>query len=143
LPKVSFDENGNPTQSSFQALADAVAKDEGQDPKTVKMAFFKTSEADTIALDNWIREQAKRDSALSKYYSFFGNSCADFCERGLMVARAPVDQTPMSAIPNLLLFDLQAIADASYNGSQQQKEPSASVTSQFCYTDENGKRNCQ
>ncbi len=60
LPKVSFDQSGNPTQSSFQELTKAVARVEGQDPKTVKMAFFKTSEADTITLDNWIREQTKR-----------------------------------------------------------------------------------
>jgi RHS repeat-associated protein len=145
LPKVAFDQFGNPTQASFDALTKAVAKFKGQDPKTVKMAFFKTSEADTIALDNWIQQQYKMNLVKnSQTYLFYGNSCADFCERGLMVAGTPVGMTPMSAIPNLLLWDLQAIADASYNGDQQpQAPPQTSVTSQFCYTDDNGNRICQ
>jgi RHS repeat-associated protein len=144
LPKVAFDQSGNPTQASFDALTKAVAKFKGQDPKTVKMAFFKTSEADTVALDNWIQQQYKMNLVKnSQTYLFYGNSCADFCERGLMVAGAPVGMTPMSGIPNLLLWDLQAIADASYNGNQQPQQQQTSVTSQFCYTDDNGSKICQ
>jgi hypothetical protein len=147
LPKVTFDQFGNPTQASFQALTKVVAQYEGQSPNTVRMAFFKTSEADTIALDNWIREQSKRNSIFSKYYSFWGNSCANFCERGLMVARAPVDLTPMSSIPNFLILDLQVFSDSFYNGDQQpqqqQQEPPTSVTSDFCYTEDNGNQVCQ
>jgi hypothetical protein len=64
-----------------------------------------------------------------------------------MIARVPVDLTPMSSIPNLLLPDLQVFSDAFYNGDQQsqqqEKEPASSVTSQFCYTDDSGNQVCQ
>ena len=69
----------------------------------------------------------------------------------LMVGRTPVDMTPMSAIPNLLIWDLQAIADSFYNGDQQEQQqqqptpsqPQESVTSKFCYVDDYGRQICQ
>ncbi len=59
-----------------------------------------------------------------------------------MVGGAPVGMTPMSAIPNLLLFDLQVISDANYKGNPQQ-QPKESVTSKFCFADDKGKQICQ
>jgi RHS repeat-associated protein len=136
LPKVSFDSDGTPTQASFDVLAAAVGKIKGQNPDSIKMSFFKTSEADTAALDSWLLQQYKRNlEKNSQTYVFYGNSCADFCERGLMIGGAPVGMTPMSAIPNLLLLDLEAIADKSRDGLKPK------VDSKVCFPDDDGK--CQ
>jgi RHS repeat-associated protein len=55
LPNVQFDSKGNPTEASYEALTAAVAKFEDNYTGSVKMFHFKTSEAETAALDDYIK----------------------------------------------------------------------------------------
>ena len=55
LSRVQMGPNGLPTDAGYKQLAAEVAKDEKQDPSTVRMNFFITSELDTNAADAWIQ----------------------------------------------------------------------------------------
>src|SRR4029079_9359580 len=54
LKPGEFQSNRLPTDAACNQLAAEVAKIEGQNPSSVRFNYFKTSEADSIMLDNWM-----------------------------------------------------------------------------------------
>jgi RHS repeat-associated protein len=84
LPNVEFGSGGVPTAASYRSLADAIGKIEGQEPGSINLAYFKTSEADTLALNNFLRtKKSVSDQGSLFLYFGIGNNCADFCINGL------------------------------------------------------------
>jgi hypothetical protein len=59
LPKVEFDSSHHPTEQSMEGVKEAIAKNDqgGIDPSTVRINYFQTSEADTMQLKNWMKQQ--------------------------------------------------------------------------------------
>ena len=141
LQPVQFGSDGLPTDASYRALAQQVAQKEGQDPSTVRMNYFKTSEADTLALDAWIkRMKDASDRRQAPYYDVTRQNCATFCIAGLIQGNA-IENRNISIIPNRL-FDLLSLISTE-NYSNGQRTPKEKVTSKICYLDENGKQVCQ
>jgi hypothetical protein len=85
LNPVKFGSNGLPTDASYRELAAEVADKEGEPASTVGFNYFKTSEADTILLDNWV--QAWKTAHVPDCHVIKQN-CATFCIAGLIQGRA-------------------------------------------------------
>jgi RHS repeat-associated protein len=115
LPSVEFGSGGVPTAASYRSLADAIGKIEGQEPGSINFAYFKTSEADTLALDNFLRmkKSASDRGSLFPYFGM-GNNCADFCINGLSTARvlSSSQAANASTIPNILFWELSQSANS-------------------------------
>jgi len=139
LPNVAFGPDGSPTQGSYRAIAKAVAGIENQDPNSVRMAYFKTSEADTLALDIWLKNKQDASNRHSLFpYLGLGNNCADFCINGLSAARAltPGQAANASTVPNLLFLELAGTASSVSTGATRQ--PKEQVTEKVCYEGADG-----
>ena len=138
LPNVQFGPDGVPTQSSYRELAQAVAKIEQQDPSTINFAYYKTSEADTAALDGFLSaKQEASDQRKLVWYFGIGNNCADFCINALSTAHVvgPEQAANASFIPNVLFWELSFRA-ASVSTGETRKTPS--VTETICYEGSGG-----
>jgi RHS repeat-associated protein len=141
LSTVQFGGNGLPTDASYTELVQQVAKIEGQDPSTVRMNYFKTSETETMALDAWIqRNKAASDRRQAASYDVTRQNCATFCIAGLIQGNA-IENKGLSLTPNIL-FELLSLRSVE-NYSQGQRSPKEKVTSKICFVDENGKQVCQ
>ena len=141
LSRVQMGPNGLPTDAGYKQLAAEVAKDEKQDPSTVRMNFFITSELDTNAADAWIqRMKEASDKGRAPSYLFNSQNCATFCIAGLIQGNA-IQNKGTSIVPNTLFDLLSAISTENYsNGDRTPKE---SVTSKICHYDENGNLVCE
>jgi hypothetical protein len=85
LPPVQFGSNNLPTPDSLRTIAEAVAEFENQYPSSVTLAYFRTSEAETLALDLYFENErlaSERHKLLP--YLVLGNNCADFCINQVM-----------------------------------------------------------
>ncbi len=139
LPTVQFGQDGYPTPASIDALTDKVAGIEGEDPDSVAISYYKTSEADTIQLDNLIQDEHDHPG----WYNVFLRNCEDFCDRALRSAgRNPGSgffHALTGYIPNLAWY-MDIHADRQYNHkTKKQKE---SVTHKICWVDQ-GKQHCE
>jgi len=136
LPRVQFGTDHLPTAASYAALKQAVARAEGVDSKTVRMNYFRTSEAETMALDGWIRQQKKSPGR----YELCARNCAVFSVRGLEAGGAisPAQARGLSIDPNLLFWQLGNLADQNQPATNKEK-----VTSKICFPDESGNQVCQ
>ncbi len=121
LKPVKFGPDGLPTDASYKELAAEVAKTEGQPASTVGFNYFKTSDADTIALQNWIDGW---NTAHAPDYDVLSSNCAAFCIAGLLVGRA-IENRNVSLIPNRLFMLLSSVADENWTwqGRQDNREP--------------------
>jgi RHS repeat-associated protein len=143
LPKVQFGSDHQPTPESMQAVKAAIAKNDegGVDPNTIRVNYFQTSDTDTVALKNWMREQqeaAQRGQGpFAKYRVWGSQNCATFCVRGLVAGNAITNAAAsnMSIVPNGLHWELL--------GLQQSKPLQEHVSHKICYTDDKGKKVCQ
>ncbi len=126
LNPVTFRDDGLPTVESYKELSDEVAKIEGQAANTVGFNYFKTSEADSIALDNWM--QAWKN-AHSPDYQVNKQNCATFCIAGLLTAHA-VQNKGLSIIPNRLFMILAGLSAENYADGQRSK-PKEKVTTRI------------
>jgi len=130
LSSVSFKSDGLPTDASYKQLADQVAKIEGQDPSTVRMNYFKTSSADTAALNAWIaRIKAASDAGKAPDYDVSTQNCATFCRAGLIQGNA-TSNGRFSNIPNVLFNQLSLLAQENYANGQ--RSPKEVVTHKIC-----------
>lgn len=120
LPQVQFGSDGLPTSASYSALIFAVAGFETQiegstiDPSTVGIDYFKTSPAETAALDQYIKQQQDASNAgKAPPYCVIGSSCRDYALGGLVAGHA-VNRfvaPHLSVVPNFLFYELQPLAD--------------------------------
>ncbi len=141
LNPVQFGSDGLPTDAAYKALTQQVAGFEHQDPSTVRMNYFKTSEADTLALDAWIKrikDASNRRQAPT--YDVTRQNCATFCIVGLIQGNA-IQNRGISLIPNRLFDLLSGVSTENYSNGQ--RTPKEVITEKICYTDENGKQVCQ
>jgi RHS repeat-associated protein len=137
LNSVTFQGNGLPTDASYKELSEEVAKIEGQPASTVGFNYFKTSEADSIALDNWMQEWKTHQAP---DYNVTNQNCATFCIAGLIQGHA-IENKNISIIPNRLFTLLSGLA--TENWTWQGRTPKEKVTHKICWTDDKGKQQCQ
>jgi RHS repeat-associated protein len=110
LKPVQFGSNGLPTDASYKELSEEVAKIEGQPASTVGFNYFKTSEADSIALDNWMQEWKSHQAP---DYNVTSQNCATFCIAGLIQGHA-IENKNISIIPNRLFMLLAPVATENW-----------------------------
>ena len=129
LESVPMGSNGLPTDAGYALLTQQVAKIENQDPSTVRMNFFITSESDTNMLDAWIqRNKEAADKGYRPWYSGRTQNCATFCAIGLIQGNA-IRNKNLSNVPNLLFYLLSSIS--TENESQGNRTPKEVVTSKI------------
>jgi RHS repeat-associated protein len=137
--KVQFDSSGNPTANSLNAVKQELSTtgpEKGQDPSSIKLNYFKTTDEETANLNQWIdQQQAASNQGKSSRYNVLTNNCADFCLRGLVAGDALTQSQAnhMSFVPNRLYFNLNQL---------QLQEPKASVTTSECDALPGGGQNC-
>jgi RHS repeat-associated protein len=129
LPLVQFGPDGLPTVDSYAALIEAVAQFENVDPSTIGIDYFKTTEAETTALDQYIqRLQDASDAGKVPRYCVIESSCRDYALGGLVAGgaiegwRAPF----LSVVPNTLFLQLQGFADQHVDpeaGAKRRTDP--------------------
>jgi hypothetical protein len=133
--KVVFGQNGLPTKDSLAALAKEVAGKETtpQDPSSIRMNYFKTSNADTIRVKNLMNDLKGKNFP---YFCISKNNCAGFTTMMLQVGGAinGATQGALSIDPNALFWELELLANQNYTSTQ----PKEQVT--HCFLDDNG--NC-
>jgi RHS repeat-associated protein len=130
LKPITFRDDGLPTVKSYQELSDEVAKVEGQATNTVGLNYFKTSEADSIALDNWMKQMKEASDRLrAPDYRVNSQNCATFCIAGLLNAHA-VQNQGLSIIPNRLFRILSGLSAENYSDRQRSK-PREKVTTRI------------
>jgi RHS repeat-associated protein len=120
LAPVKLGANGLPTDASYKELAEEAGKAEGQPASTVGFNYFKTSEAESIMLSNWIKQF---NDANTPDYAVNGTNCAAFCIAGLLKANA-IKNENISLIPDRLFQLLSSRANQNYTwqGTTPQKE---------------------
>ncbi len=134
--EVELGPNHVPTETSYKQLAEMAAKIEGQDPSTVRMNYFKTSELDTAAQDAWIKRIAEASTkGQAPSYDVTRQNCATFCISGLIQGNA-IQNKGLSLTPNLLFEFLSGRSADNY-------KPKEKVKSQICFYDEHGQKDCQ
>ena len=137
--KVEFGKNGLPTQDSYQNLAQELADFEGQSPDTVGFNYFKTTDADSLLLQNWMEEmKAASDARKAPFYAFQVQNCAVFTLAGLTQAHVLGYGEKVgwgATIPNRLYMLLMRRAADNW-------KPKEKVTTRICYTDDKGKKHC-
>jgi hypothetical protein len=115
LPTVQFGANGLPSTDSAKALIYSVAKIENVDPTSVKLNYFKTSDADTQTLRNFVAQErqaiAEGRGAFCQY-NVVATNCADFTAAGLLKGNAITAQqfNTLSPIPNVQESQLSTFA---------------------------------
>jgi hypothetical protein len=105
---VQFGSDGLPTADSYKALEGAVAGIEKAPASTVRLNYFKTSDAETAALKEWMKQQ---HDAAGKY-KLCTRNCANFTVQGLLAGHA-LNQSQASKLsnhPNTLFDQLVPLA---------------------------------
>ena len=124
-------ENGRPTQESLAKVAAAAAAADKQEKGPIRAVFFKTSDAQTAQLREFIiRTQAKPPA-----YNVAGYNCQVFCILGLRAAgiNAAAPARLYEAEPNVY-FALTLSELAWRLGSSQEPR----VETSYCFTSEKG-----
>jgi RHS repeat-associated protein len=108
---VQFGSDGLPTPDSYKAIEGAVAGIEKVSTSTVRLNYFKTSDAETAALKEWMKQQ----HANAGKYKFCTRNCANYTAQGLLAGRAlnPSQASKLSNHPNTLFEELVPLANDS------------------------------
>jgi len=124
-------EDGRPTQDSLAKVAAVVAAADKQGKGAIRAAFFKTTDAQTAAL----REFIKRTAAKPPAYNVTGYNCQVFCILGLRAAgiNAAAPARLYEAEPNVY-FALTLSELAWRLGSSQEPR----VETSYCFNSEKG-----
>jgi RHS repeat-associated protein len=104
--KIQFDANGLPTRESLIAVAHELEVLETAPPGSVRLAYFKTSNAETTRLINWIRQSKLYwQYSWTGKFSVWGQNCGDYTRAGLGM------NVPTGSFPNLDFFVYRIFAD--------------------------------
>lgn len=145
--KIAFGSDGLPTKESFAALTTELAGAENQPSTSISLAYYKTADWETAALDAYIQAAALREQqGKTPFYAVGFNDCRNFCLTGLRTARVePGHYVNANISPNWIMRLLAAQADASYSGSsgekktrQPSKHPRPKVDSKICFAGQPG-----
>ena len=120
--RITFGQDGVPTRDSFAALTKEVATLAHVPEDTVSIAYYKTSDSETAALDAYI-EQTRlfRESGAFSLYFVGLNDCASFCTAAL--SKAGIGRgSEQYDVPNWL-FDVMFVpmAHAAYTQGEVTK----------------------
>jgi RHS repeat-associated protein len=130
LSRVPMGKDGTPTYYGYQQLARELGLYELQDPSTVRMNFFITSELDTELADAWIqRIKEASDRGRAPWYFFNSQNCATFTIAGLIQGGAISPNQKISIMPNHL-FDLLSLISTE-DESQGQRTPTPHVSTKI------------
>jgi len=137
--RIVYGVDGKPTKESLSALANEFAELKKQPKDSVSVAYFKTTEAETQELESYLLSKYTLNRyGNSGYYVVGFNDCIHFTMFGLHKAGvASIPTTELYTIPNYAFWYYSWWADQTANGR------SDAVTSQLCFTDTNGKKQCQ
>jgi RHS repeat-associated protein len=131
LKPVAFKADGLPTDASYQQLAAAVGKIEGQPANDVGFNYFKTSEADSILLQDWIKRiKEAADNGKAPDYDVARQNCTTFCVAGLIAGHAIKEDQPVNMIPNRLFMLFAPLATENYDNLNG-RTPKEKVTHKF------------
>ena len=137
--KVTFGSDGTPLTGWFSVLASEVADIEGVDPSSVDMAYFKTSDAETLTLDNYLEELKRRSGGL---YVVGVHDCIEICN--IALSRIGIGRgSEVADVPRAIIWALSFSADSTYSGAtgaKKQKDknstkPDVNSTIAFCNED--------
>lgn len=138
--KVELGNNGVPTPTSAAALMKELAGIESVDVHTVRMAYYKTSDAETAALDQYIQSLRIFEKSWWNWASLYvvgAHDCAEVCNTALGKAGIGRGSEGMD-VPNWLFsWVLSQSAQATYSGGS-----TPDVSSKICYNTDDGK-GCQ
>ena len=128
--RITFGTDGLPTGDSFAKLSVELANKKSQDPSTVRINYFKTTQAETEALKSWIADMLTRYyRGLAPYYQVNQQNCAVFCVAGLTQAGV-IQNNNISIVPNVLWWDLlSGVSTVDWDESTQTASPSDEVSS--------------
>lgn len=116
MPKVRFGPDGFPTEASYKALSQAAARIEGVQSGEVDLAYFKTSAAETAALDAWMSAmQEASDRGNAPRYVGVGQNCLTFCLAGLFNANVRRAALVNTVDPRIAIKELQWLSDSSFD----------------------------
>lgn len=128
LRAVQLRPDGLPTDSSYKQLAEDVAKVEGQPAATVGFNYFRTTETESISLEQWMYQmKALSDRGEAPCYDVAVQNCATFTIAGLLRANA-IKNENISIIPNRLFMLLWTRAAENYTW-EGRKKPTKEVPS--------------
>ena len=109
-----------------------MAGPEHQPESTINLAYYKTSDTDTAALDAFLDAAADRQAQRNtpRYYVGF-RDCINFCMAGMQSAGIGLGPD-IGSIPNITIGLFAAWADVSYSGATGKcKFPKEDATSTF------------
>ncbi len=117
--KLVFGSDGIPAASSLAALTDELAGLGRTDPSTISLAYYKTSDAETAALDAHLenlRRYSQSSASWLNLYVVGAHDCAEVCN--VAMSKAGIGRGSEAAdIPNLLFnWMFLSQAHASYSG---------------------------
>ena len=138
--QITYGSDGKPTKASLSALANELADDEEQPHDSVSVAYFKTSDAETMALDAYINA-AKDQQAKGKgptYWVGF-RDCIWFCSNGLQKAGIGGGSSIVS-VPNFNWMSLWLWSEQTTTGTKTDPEKDRSLPHDRCLQDREG--NC-
>jgi len=121
---VTYGSDGRPTHDSLVALANQLADAEQQPRDSVEVAYFKTSDAETAALDTYIQNAINlQNQGKAPDYWASGTNCIVFCMGGMNAAGINIfDPNQLSVIPNHQLMYLWLRAQETAQGTGKKKE---------------------
>ena len=122
---------GTPSSATFAALQKEVAQIENVSPDTVSFAYFRTSDADTLALTTSLwGASAASQAGNASFYCVGSNDCRGYTIGGLNRAGIHTGYFPDKP-SNDIFYLLEAMADADYSSSQG-KTNNTVVTTKIC-----------
>ena len=144
VTKVKFDNRGVATRESMAAIAEELAVLSRQPLESVSLAYFKTTDAETAALQVYIDELARLQRTGRPLDYFVGiTDCRFHTEAGLRAAGIRNDGGSF-AIPNLWMYLLMHRSHAAYpNDASSGSESKPDVTSTITYGCVVGEPGCQ
>ena len=134
---------GVPDPETFAALQKEVAIIEKVSPDTVSFAYFRTSDADTRALQ--VFQDASSRPGYAPLYSVGAIDCRGYATQGLQAAGISTASYKWNAFPNDI-FELLELQSDAYYSSWQGEQLNTDVTSRVCpsgHLDSNGNFVCE
>jgi RHS repeat-associated protein len=128
LPRLAFGADGLPTKTSFLEISATLAKASGQPAESIRLAYFKTSEADTAKLDAWVDYTYKKSRSRGGLtYNVFDQNCGHYCLTGLAIAQGRSAPPGGFSFPNFDFWILRWLADTTY-----QLKATVTTSETFC-----------
>ena len=138
--QIMYGPDGKPTKESLSALANELADNEQQPHDSVSVAYLKTSDAETAALDAYLNA-ANNQRLQGKTPSYWVGlrDCIWFCMNGMHQAGVGPGSLTLS-VPNFQYLRFWLMADLTATGTNPPKEE---VTSRICDPDGSGRIRCK